>query len=132
MVADVRHVLTILAVPQLPPAAEFYRAAFGFDVEVETPVYLELRVPGGQRLGLYQRDGFGRNTGAVPALIPQGELAPVELYFFADDLDAAAARLAGAGARLLSPRAQRPWGDEAAYFADPFGNVLVVARPAPR
>lgn len=127
-----RHVLTILAVPELAPAVAFYRAAFGFDVEVETPVYCELRMPGGQRLGLYQRDGFGRNTGAVPAAIPPGELAPCELYFHTDDVDAAAARLAGAGARLLSPRAVRPWGDEAAYFADPNGNVLVVARPIVR
>jgi len=31
--------------------------------------------------------------------------------------------------RLLSPLAARPWGHEAAYFADPDGNVVVVARP---
>ncbi len=37
-----------------------------------------------------------------------------------------------AGGRLLSARAARAWGDEAAYFADPEGNVLVVARPAAR
>ena len=39
-------------------------------------------------------------------------------------------RLVRAGARELSPLAVRPWGDEAAYFADPSGNVLVVARAA--
>lgn len=129
---EVRHVLTILAVAELGPAVAFYRAAFSWDVEVETPVYVELRMPGGQRLGLYQRDGFGRNTGQVPAMIAAGELAPCELYFITDDVDAAATRLAGAGARALSPRALRSWGDEAAYFADPMGNVLVVARPAAR
>jgi catechol-2,3-dioxygenase len=32
-----------------------------------------------------------------------------------------------AGARRLSPRQQRGWGDEAAYFADPDGNVFAVA-----
>jgi hypothetical protein len=26
------------------------------------------------------------------------------------------------------PRAERGWGDEAAYFADPDGNVVAVAR----
>ena len=31
--------------------------------------------------------------------------------------------------RLLDPRPAKPWGDEAAYFADPDGNVLVVAVP---
>jgi hypothetical protein len=34
-----------------------------------------------------------------------------------------------AGARELSPLRRRDWSDEAAYFADPSGNVLVVARP---
>jgi uncharacterized glyoxalase superfamily protein PhnB len=60
--------------------------------------------------------------------VPAGELSTTELYFYADDGDAAAAALVAAGARCLSPLAPRPWGDEAAYFADPSGNVLVVAR----
>jgi uncharacterized glyoxalase superfamily protein PhnB len=38
-------------------------------------------------------------------------------------------RLTAAGARVLSPVAPRDWGDDAAYFADPDGNVIVVARP---
>ncbi len=37
-------------------------------------------------------------------------------------------RAIAAGARELSPLAPRDWGDEAAYFADPDGNVLAVAR----
>jgi uncharacterized glyoxalase superfamily protein PhnB len=41
-------------------------------------------------------------------------------------------RLHSAGARALSPLGPRDWGDEAAYFADPDGNVLVVARPLPK
>lgn len=122
--------LTILGVPELAPAVAFYRAAFAWPAVVETPVYVELSLPGGQRLGLYQRDSFAKNTGQVPVAIAAGQLAPCELYFFVDDLDAACARLVGAGARLLSARAPRPWGDEAAYFADLVGNVLVVARPS--
>jgi uncharacterized glyoxalase superfamily protein PhnB len=59
---------------------------------------------------------------------PPGELAPTELYFYADALEATARRLEAAGARLLSPLARRAWGDEAAYYADLDGNVLVVAR----
>lgn len=129
-VPEVRHVLTILAVEELAPAVAFYRAAFSWPAVVETPVYVELSLPGGQRVGLYQRDGFGRNTGQVPITIGAGQLAPCELYFFTDDLDGACARMLTAGARTLSPKSVRPWGDEAAYFADPMGNVLVLARPA--
>lgn len=127
--SEVRHVLTILAVEDLEANSTFYRAAFGWPCAVETPVYVELALPGGQRLGLYERESFGKNTGKLPVRTGPGELAATELYFHTDDLEAAIARLELAGARLLSPLAPREWGDEAAYFADPSGNVLVVARP---
>ena len=124
-----RHVLTILAVEDLARAKAFYEAAFGWERLVDVPVYVELAVPGGMRLGLYARDGFAHNTGQAPAPTPAGAITPTELYLWVDDLDGALERMTGAGARLLSARAARDWGDEAAYFADPDGNVVVLARP---
>jgi predicted enzyme related to lactoylglutathione lyase len=56
-------------------------------------------------------------------------VGPAELYFHADDAEAVIDRVVGAGGRVLSPLAARDWGDDAAYFADPDGHVLVVARP---
>lgn len=35
-----------------------------------------------------------------------------------------------AGGRPLSPLQPRSWGEEAAWFADPDGNVIAVAQPA--
>lgn len=124
-----RHALTILAVEDLRRAANFYAAAFGWPRSVDAPIYVELALPEGMRLGLYERAGFARNTGRAPARIAAGELAPTELYLYPDDLAQAIRRLEAAGARLLSARAPRDWGDDAAYYADPDGNVLVVARP---
>lgn len=129
VVAEARHVLTILAVEDVAASLSFYQAAFGWMPAVETPVYVEFSVTGGQRIGLYEREGFGRNTGQTPAKMPSGELAATELYFHTDDIRAAIERIKRAGARELSPLERRDWGDEAAYFADPSGNVLVLARP---
>ncbi len=129
MPAPVRHVLTILAVEDLPRAIDFYRRAFGWEQVVDVPVYAEFALPGGMGLGLYERHGFGRNTGQVPSRVAPGEIAPAEIYFQTDELASAIARVVAAGARELSPLAVRDWGDEAAYFADPDGNVLVLARP---
>ena len=123
--------LVILAVTDLPRAVAFWCAALELRPRVQVPVYVELELPGGMALGLYEREGFGRNTGQTPSLAVPGAIQPTELYFRCDDLDAAIARLEHAGARCLSPRAPRDWGDEAAYYADPDGNVVVVAR-APR
>jgi predicted enzyme related to lactoylglutathione lyase len=126
-----RHVLTILAVDDVARATAFYRDAFAWPQVVAVPVYAELAVPGGMRLGLYARDGFARNTGRPPGRVPADHVTATELYLHVDDLDAAIARLRAAGAVELGPRARRDWGDDAAYFADPDGNVVVVAAPSP-
>ena len=124
-----RHVLTILAVADLARSRAFYDAAFGWPVQVEVPVYVEYALTATQGLGLYLRQGFARNTGIAPAAVPAGAITGTEIYLRVDDLPAAVERLRSAGARLLSPSAPRDWGDEAAYFADPDGNVIAVAVP---
>jgi catechol 2,3-dioxygenase-like lactoylglutathione lyase family enzyme len=122
--------LVILAVDDVPRAAAFYRGAFDWPASVETPVYVELALPAGLRLGLYERRAFARNPGVPPPPPPAG-IAGTELYLYPDDLEPALARIEEAGARLLSPLLPRDWGDEAAYYADPDGHVVVLARPLP-
>ncbi len=126
-----RHVLTILAVRDLQRAVRFYTEAFGWPARVETPVYVELETPDGHRFGLYQREAFAKNTGRLPACVEDTAIGATEIYLHVEDLDEAVARLRAAGAPVLSDRAPRDWGDEAAYFRDPDGNVIVVARPLP-
>ena len=127
-----RPILTILAVRDLARSVRFYREAFGWPVRVDAPVYVELELPDGRGLGLYERAGFAHNTGREPAAAPDGQTTGTELYFHCDDLPADLARIEAAGATLLAPLADKPWGDEAAYWADPDGNVLVLARPRGR
>ena len=129
MADEARLTLLILAVEDLIRAVHFYRAAFGWVQTVDDAIYAEFMLPGGQRLGLYARAGFERNVGRVPLQGRRGEITGTEIYLYVDDLAAAIARVEAAGARLLRPRAERAWGDEAAYFADPDGNVIVLARP---
>lgn len=124
-----RHVLTILAVTDLARSVAFYRSAFGWSSPVEVPVYVEFALPDGRRLGLYERRSFASNTGRLPQAAEDGEITATELYLHCDELDETIRRLRAAGSRELSPRAPRPWGDEAAYHADPDGNVLAVATP---
>jgi predicted enzyme related to lactoylglutathione lyase len=125
-----RLALIILAVRDLPRALSFYRHVFDWPILVQVPVYAEFRLPDGQRLGLYDREGFGRNTGQTASTAAEGQTASTELYFYAEDVSDLCSRLEAAGARILSPLAARTWGDEAAYYADPDGNVIAVARPA--
>jgi predicted enzyme related to lactoylglutathione lyase len=125
----VRHVLVVLACADVAGAKAFYEGTFGWKVVVDLPVYVEMEVPTGLRVGLYAREGFARNTGEPPALPPSRGTTACELYLRVTDPRAALARLVARGARLLSEVAPRPWGDEAGYAADPDGNVVAVSRP---
>lgn len=129
MSSKARLSLVILAVRELPRATRFYADVFGWAVAVDVPVYVELALPEGMRLGLYQRDSFVKNTDAPAAPRLDGHTTSTELYLTVDDLDATISRLSAAGAPCRSALAPRPWGDTAAYFEDPDGNVVVVARP---
>jgi predicted enzyme related to lactoylglutathione lyase len=122
-------VLVVLAVEDARRSATFYTTAFGWSATVDLPHYVELAVPGGMRVGLYRRDGYARNTGVAAAAIPEGTVAPAELYLYADYVEAVLDRAVAAGGRVLAPLAARDWGDDAAYLADPDGHVAVVARP---
>jgi predicted enzyme related to lactoylglutathione lyase len=120
--------IVILAVADLARARAFYESAFGWAAEVDTAVYVEFRLPAGMRVGIYERAAFGRNVGQAPDEVRAGSVAPTELYLFPDDHDATEARLLAAGGRRLSALARRDWGDDVAYFADPDGTVIALAR----
>jgi len=118
----------VLAVSDVGRAYAFYSGIFGWESHLEWPgEYTELVLSEDDRLGLYRRDGWAESAGAEPAEL-NGAVSPAYLYVRVDDLDGTLERLQSAGARRLSPRRQRGWGDEAAYFADPDGNVVAVAK----
>lgn len=125
----VRHSLTILAVENLQESCSFYQHIFEWQISVNTTVYIEFALPEGQRFGLYEKNGFARNIGQMPELTQKGKISGTELYFYCDDIERIIERFEKIDAHLLSPLAVRPWGDEAVYYADPSGNVLVIARP---
>lgn len=124
----VRHVLLVLSCGDVARARDFYVRAFAWEVKVDLPVYVELAVPTGLRVGLYERSWFAGNTGVPAAPAPQSGTSACELYLSVDDPRAALERIVAAGGRLLAPVAPRRWGDEAGYAADPEGNVVAVAR----
>lgn len=123
-----RLVLVIFAVDDAARAAAFYRAAFGWEVRVDLPVFVQLRISDELGLALYERRAFAGNTGRLPGGAVPGGTTATELYLLCDDVEAAAAALRAAGAEELSALAPRVWGDEVAYFRDLDGNVVAVAR----
>ena len=127
---EARLGLLIFAVADLRRAVAFYVDAFGWEERVVTPSYVELALPGGMRLGLYEREAFAKNVRQPPPTPPLPDaIAASEIYVYPRDLVAAVEDLKRAGGRMLDALRERDWGDEVAYFADPDGNVVALARP---
>ncbi len=100
----------------------FYESALGLKPTLVADGYCELEC-GSAVLGLI-------NEGAAKILAgaPAGHGLRAELYLRLDDVDEAVRRLVKAGARCTSPISDRDWGDRAAYFEDPDGHLVAVAR----
>jgi catechol 2,3-dioxygenase-like lactoylglutathione lyase family enzyme len=121
----------VFAVEDVTRAVEFYEHAFGWprNDRIDFEEYVELHPPDGGSLGLYRRDGYARMTHATPAETSPDEVSPAYLYVRVPDVRGAIAKLESAGATPLAPLRPRAWGEEAAWFADPDGNVVAVAQP---
>jgi catechol 2,3-dioxygenase-like lactoylglutathione lyase family enzyme len=123
----------IFAVADLARSLDFYERAFGWprNERIDYENYVELLPPDGGSLGLSERDGYAALVGANPAEIPEGRVSPAYLYVRVEDVEEAVHRVEAAGGRALGELAPRSWGETAAWFADPDGNVVAVAQPAP-
>lgn len=124
----------ILAVSDLQRSLAFWESAFDWprNDRIDYSNYAELFPADGGTIGLYERDGFAAEVGAEPLTIDDDAVAPAYVYTRVDDVDATVARIEAAGGRPLSPLRERDWGETAAWFADPDGNVIAVAGPSPR
>ena len=69
--------------------------------------------------------------GEFPALAsrapPLDGASPVVIYIYVEDTDAVITRALSAGARVLNPATDQPWGDRVGRIIDPSGHVWNVA-----
>jgi catechol 2,3-dioxygenase-like lactoylglutathione lyase family enzyme len=122
-------VQVIFAVDDLERSLATYETAFDWprNTRIDYRNYVELHPPDGGTLGLYEREGFAGTVGAEPVSPSEDAVAPSYLYVRVEDVEETTHRMAGAGFRPLSPLKRRDWGEDAAWFADPDGNVVAVA-----
>ncbi len=121
------HEVTILATRDLKRSVAFYTTAFDWSIRTQNKTYVEFDLPGGRGIALCTTEGFRQEVGAWPQEVEDG-ISNVQVYLRCDDLPRTIAKLHTAGARPLSKVNSRSWGEEVAYFADPDGHVIAVAR----
>lgn len=132
-----RSLFPILTVSDVERSLGFYRDLLDGRVVYRYPedddaqsVYVSLALAGSS-LGI----GLDAEAGAEATTEPGAEPASAArhhstLWLYVDDCDRALARLASAGAPVVEPAADQPWGERVARVHDPDGNVVVLAQAA--
>jgi len=121
-----RYAATILYVPDVPAAVDFYERAFGLQpgFAAEGGGYATMAGDGGQ-LAFANRDQMAEGIGDEARAAPAG----FEVWIEADDVPAAVERAVQAGAELLHEPERKPWGQTVAYVRDPNGTLVEIGEP---
>ena len=111
----------------LPAMVEFYHQVMGFEIELQLEQYVEFK-SANVRFALSTNQVMADTTGHVSFTQPkQGQ--SLELAFAVDTpaaVDDMYAELVEKGATPIKASEDKPWGQRAAFFADPDGNIHEV------
>ena len=122
-------VIPSIRVGDLPAALEYYVGQLGFEAggEPDEPNVSLVRGDARVMLESGEADFYGIEYNAA---IRQrlGSASPNALYMEAEDLAKLHSSLLEAGARIVDPLADRPWGQVEFTVEDPFGNWLTFWR----
>lgn len=119
----------ILYVADQAKSSSFYSSVLGLKPRLNVPGMTEFQLGPGSVLGLMPEAGASRLLGAEYIDVGSaGSTARAELYLLVDSPSEYHSRALSAGAREISPMAERDWGHNAAYSLDPDGHVLAFAK----
>jgi lactoylglutathione lyase len=117
-----KKLFPILVTADLRAALGFYRDLLGAKVSYEFPA--PDGEPGYVGLELGEAHlGIGRDPSAAPETSER-----FSLWVYADDCDAAVARLRAAGVTIVEEPTDQPWGERVARVLDPAGNVVLIGQ----
>ena len=108
-----------LGVADLDRAIGFYGALLGQSPVRRGPTFAFFEGGGGQVLAVFDAAAMAEETGAG---VRPGGVALSHNVPGRDDVEPLLQTALSAGATLLRPRHQKPWGAEAAWIADPDGH----------
>lgn len=122
---NVTETAVSLNVPDVGASAEFAKAHFGFVEEMSHDGFVSLKHPRGGFNVIFLATGLPTFKPAeIAGPAGQGLL----IAMVVDDLDAEFDRVAGAGARVITPPETEPWGERFCQFADPNGIVWQLVQ----
>jgi PhnB protein len=122
-----RSLTTHLVVPNALEAIEFYKKAFGAELESHAPgatpgstIHAALKIGDA---ALFLADEMPESKAKSPSKLGG---TTTSLMFYVSDVDAVVARAVKNGAMLAMPVSDQFWGDRYGQVIDPFGHLWEI------
>lgn len=119
------NVIPSIRVRDVPRALEFYIGTLGFELVRGGPDEENSSLKRGDASVMIEASGSHYSEAYNAAIRGRlGGKSPNALYIEAEDLEALVRRVGAAGAAVVDPVAERPWGQTEFTVEDPEGNWL--------
>lgn len=129
MIKQIRSAETILYVNNQAESRIFYQKLFRTPPQLDVAGMTEFQISENYKIGLMPNDGIAKILGdKAPHPSLANGVPRCELYFYVDDIQIEFENALTSGAKLISPVADRDWGDRVCYFADPDGHIIAFAE----
>lgn len=120
---------TILYVKDQQASTDFYKKIFRKNPELNVPGMTEFKLSDNFKLGLMPNNGIAKILNDKTPHPAKGNGIPrCELYFYIDNIQHEFDNATESGAKLISPIAERDWGDKVCYFSDIDGHIIAFAE----
>lgn len=119
----------ILYVVNQKVARNFYEKVLDLKPALDVPGMTEFSLGPLVKLGLMPESGIANILkGQTPEPSAGNGIPRCELYLKTGNVDLQYKTAVSAGAKSVSPPADRDWGDRVAYVADPDGHIIAFAE----
>ena len=123
---DQRVSIITLGVKTLDTSRKFYLEGFGWKPVFENREIIFFQT-GGMVFALFLRDHLAEDFAADPSTFGRAPIALAYNVREKVEVDPLMQRAAAAGAKILKPAREAPWGGYSGYFADPDGFAWEIA-----
>ena len=128
MINHIKFTETILYVNNQEESSQFYQKIFRCLPNLDVPGMTEFVISDCCKLGLMPNKGIAKILSPVMPHPDNGNGIPrCELYLYIENIRFEFENAIKSGAKLISPIANRDWGNRVCYFADPDGHIIAFA-----
>lgn len=128
MIKHIKLVETILYVNDQEASCRFYQNIFRKKADLNVPGMVEFNMSENFKLGLMPNKGIAKIISDKTPHPDNGNGIPrCEIYLYVDDIQLEYNNALRSGAKLISPIADRDWGDKVCYFSDSDGHIIAFA-----